>query len=392
VAAIKESKTQDDDVKKDVTSDEGTAKETVDELLEKLKRKKPREFAFLKAEDISPEEHHDEPPETVSAEAPSDDMQPIDQPSESHQFQPVSSAEADLPPEGHYTEAPGNETPAEPPFDLPPVQAPSPMEQDLPPEESVPEEPGEFPSDRQPVSPGKKKTFSGSRIILLLVLFFVSLGLYAYFVYPTIYETRTIQSGDITYPVKINRLTKSMQYYHMGTWHDGPILKPTAYKGHVTVPPQVDVVPAEKEIKEAAEEARVQASETDQVPPIGPSTEEKKEITIAAPEKNAEKEESAVVEDTPPSGETVVKPAKEYFYAIQISSMRLKDFAEELLDGFKRKGFDAHMRVLETDKHGVWYTIYIGHFADREEAVEYIKEKNIIDSYPGSYIRKLSNS
>ena len=357
MAAIKESKTQGDDVEKGVAFDEGAAKESVDELIEKLTLKKPKEFAFLKAEEIPPKEHLDDVQKGRLAETPS----------------------ADVPP-------------TEPSADPPPVQSTSSTEQGPPPEETAPEEPSESTPEGQPGPPLDQRSFSGLRTTLLLLLFFISLGLYAYFVYPTMYENRTTKSGDMTYPVRINRLTKSMQYYHMGEWHSGPILKTTTYRAHVTIPSKNDLIPAEKETLNTAEETRVTVPETAPIPSVESSTDEKtEEKNIATPEKEVEKEEDVVVNGTLPLGEKTVKPVQEYFYTIQISSMRFKEFAEEFLKELERKGIGAHMRVIETEKHGLWYVIYIGHFASRKDAVAYMKEKNIPDSYPDSYIRKVSN-
>jgi hypothetical protein len=419
VAGIKESKTQGDDVEKDVAFDEGTAKESVDELIEKLKRKKPKEFAFLKADTISPEEPLDEPQGKGPAGAPSSDVPPAEQPSHSLSAEETSSMDLDLssevpPSEGPSSELPPLQTmasmaqdipsegsvpeesvdvpPAESPSEPMPAQATSSMERDLPPEETVPEEPDELPPERQPVPPPKKRSLPVLRTTLIILLFLISLGLYAYFVYPTMYENRTVKSGDTAYPVKINRLTKSMQYYHMGTWHDGPILKTSTYRAHVTIPSDARSVPAEDTTLKAAEETPVKVPETNPVPSVESPPEKKVDTAIAEAEKEAEKpEEVAIAKSTLLPGEKIVKPAGQYIYAIRISSMRLKKFAEEFLEETERKGLDAHMRVIETEKHELWYAIYIGHFADREEAVTYMKEKNITDSYPGSYIRKISN-
>ena len=271
------------------------------------------------------------------------------------------------------------------------------MQQDLPPEESSPEEmgdepPEEPPAEEPPAPPPKKRSLPVLRTALILVVFFISLGLYAYFVYPTMYEKCTMKSGDTTYPVKINRLTKSMQYYHMGTWHNGPILKTSTYRAHLTIPSTDRSVLTEDKTLKAAEETPVKVPEMTPAPSVKPSTDKKGDTAIVEAETKAEKpEEVATIKDTLPSGKKIVKPDGQYIYAIRISSMRLKKFAEEFLEETEKKGFDAHMRVIETEKHEIWHAIYIGHFADREEAVTYMKEKNITDSYPGSYIRKMPN-
>ncbi len=372
-AAARKLKEQGDDVEKDITFEEGEFKEPAEEPIEELTLEEPREVPFDEAQEVSLEE----PLEERLAEAPPEDL------------------------------------PREEPFsELPPVQTISSMQQDLPPGGAPPEEPGDEPPDEPPAPPPEKRSLPVSRTTVILLLFLISLGLYAYFVYPTMYENRTMRSEDKTYPVKINRLTKSMQYYEMGKWYNGPIPKTSTYRARLTIPSKARVAPAEEKPLKAAEEAPVKAiekapaeepakaaeetpvktPETAPLPSVEPSPEKKIEKAIEKAEKKAEEpEEVAIVKVELPSREEIVKPAREYVYAIQISSMRFKEFAEESLENLERKGLDAHMRVIETKKHGLWYTIYIGHFADREEAVTYMKEKKITDSYSGSCVRKMSN-
>jgi len=394
--AAKKLKEQSDDVEKDIAFEEGALEESAEEPTEELTLEEPQEVPFNEAQEAPLEE----PLEERLAEAPPEDL-------------------------------PREELSSE----LPPVQTISSMQQDLPPEGPPPEEPGDEPPDEPPASPPKKRSLPVSRTTLILLIFLISLGLYAYFVYPTMYENRTMRSEDKTYPAKINRLTKSMQYYEMGKWYNGPIPKTSTYRARLTTPSKARVAPAEKKPLKAVEEAPVKAIEkapaeepakaavkappeapvetvvkapekergpvetigkapgkileTAPVPSVEPSPEKK---AIQEAEKKAEKpEEVGIAKVEFPPKKEIVKPAKEYIYAIQVSSMRFKEFAEEFLENLERKGVDAHMRVIETKKHGLWYTIYIGHFADRKETVTYMKEKKITDSYPGSCIRKMSN-
>lgn len=395
--AAKKLKEQGDDVEKDIAFEEGALEESAEEPIEELTLEEPQEVPFDEAQEGSFEKT-----EGISLE------------------EPVEERLAEAPPEDLLQEEPSSE--------LPPVQTISSMQQDLSSEEPPPEEPGDEPPDEPPAPPPKKRSLPVSRTTVILLLFLIFLGLYAYFVYPTMYENRTMRSWDKTYPVKINRLTKGMQYYEMGKWHNGPIPKTSTYRARLTtpltIPSKARVAPAEKKPLKAVEEAPVKAiekapaeepakaavktapeapaetdtkapakaPETAPVPSVEPSPEKKTEKVIEKAEKKAEKpEEVAIAKAELPPREEIVKPAKKYIYAIQISSMRFKEFAEEFLEDLEMKGVDVHMRVIETKKHGLWYTIYIGHFADREKAVTYMKEKKITDFYPGSCIRKMSN-
>ena len=449
--AAKKLKEQGDDVEKDIVFEEGALEEFAEEPIEELTLEEPilelEEPLEEKPLEIQPEksslkEPGEEVPFDEAQETPFDEAQevPFDKAREAP-FEKVEETLLEKPLEESLVEAPPEDLPREEPSsEVPPVQTISSMEQALPPEGPPPEEPGDEPPDEPPALPPKKRSLPVSRTTLILLLFLISFGLYAYFVYPTMYENRTMRSGDKTYPVKINRLTKSMQYYEMGKWYNGPIPKTSTYRARLTIPSKARVAPAEKKPLKAVEEAPVKALEkapaeepakaavktapeapveavvktpekqsvetitkapeetavktpdAAPVPSVEPSPEKKIEKAIEKAEKKAEKpEEVAIVQAELPPREEIVKPVKKYIYAIQISSMRFNEFAEEFLEDLERKGLDVHMRVIETKKHGLWYTIYIGHFADREEAVTYMKEKKITDSYPGSCIRKMSN-
>ncbi len=54
--------------------------------------------------------------------------------------------------------------------------------------------------------------------------------------------------------------------------------------------------------------------------------------------------------------------------------------------GLKENGIDAHWATVNIEDKGVWHRVFIGHFADREDAVRYMKEEGIDRSYPGSWV------
>jgi flagellar motility protein MotE (MotC chaperone) len=75
-------------------------------------------------------------------------------------------------------------------------------------------------------------------------------------------------------------------------------------------------------------------------------------------------------------------------YAIQIKAVRDIQVAKEYTKILKEEGNDAYWSRLNVKDGGTLYRIFVGHFASREEALTYMKKKDIVSNYPGSYIQK----
>ena len=88
-----------------------------------------------------------------------------------------------------------------------------------------------------------------------------------------------------------------------------------------------------------------------------------------------------------PQTQKYVNPVKTKQYVIQLSSMRLEEFADNLLGGLKKKGWSAYKDAVRGKDKDPWYRVFLGGFATRDAAVTFMKEKNIEKRYPGSYIR-----
>ena len=82
----------------------------------------------------------------------------------------------------------------------------------------------------------------------------------------------------------------------------------------------------------------------------------------------------------------VIKKGK---YAIQIKAYpksKKKDamaFAEDL----KKTQPDVYVERVKIRKRGVWYRILTGQFASIEDASNYMKEKKILETHPGSFVQ-----
>jgi capsular exopolysaccharide synthesis family protein len=73
-------------------------------------------------------------------------------------------------------------------------------------------------------------------------------------------------------------------------------------------------------------------------------------------------------------------------YTIQIIAMHDLESAKLFVKDLKEKGMDAHWARADIEGRGILYRVFIGHFADRKDAVRYMKEKGIGRSYPGSWV------
>jgi cell division septation protein DedD len=79
-------------------------------------------------------------------------------------------------------------------------------------------------------------------------------------------------------------------------------------------------------------------------------------------------------------------------YAIQIKAYRDLEEAKRFVASLKEKGIDAHWIRVNVEGKGVWHRVFIGHFADKKNAVRYMKEKGINRSYSGSWVPETSLS
>jgi cell division septation protein DedD len=82
-------------------------------------------------------------------------------------------------------------------------------------------------------------------------------------------------------------------------------------------------------------------------------------------------------------------PPKKDFFAIKILAVRDPQKAQEFMESQKKRGFDIHFRTITIKDQGLWHQIFWGHFGSQEEALRFLEEKKIRQSYPGSVIMKL---
>jgi len=234
------------------------------------------------------------------------------------------------------------------------------------------EQPGDTPLEAyeppRPSSEEKQKRFAFSRRVKAALITVAVLILFGIFVWPTAYDHDSMKSGNRSYSIRINRITGETSYLDSGQWHPMPI-------------PQTRKIPAGKPLTEKA------GPPVPGKAPLSPSVE-----TAAAPK--AEKTEPAkpvvppgeTKKASPPaSAKTVEKP-----YAVQITALRDGGKARTISNQLRKDGLDAHVAKADVKSQGVLYRILVGHFATREEALRYMRDKKIKDDYPGSFIQKIA--
>jgi cell division septation protein DedD len=225
------------------------------------------------------------------------------------------------------------------------------------------EPPGESSEKPDRFTPGKETghhfpwgqiLLGGSAVVAVLL---------AGFFWPTLYHYATIPSGDRTYQVRTNRLTGSMTYFDGGKWNNPPV--PAAQPA---APPALPALAPPTNSPERSARPSVAA------PPTKPGPAEKAEV---AGEKEAPFEK-------PPS-----QPAKTKGYAIQVSAVRDLNTAKEFVETQKKSGRPLYLAKIRIKDRGVWYRIYLGHFANRAEAARYMEEKKIKEFFPECFIQRL---
>jgi cell division septation protein DedD len=97
-----------------------------------------------------------------------------------------------------------------------------------------------------------------------------------------------------------------------------------------------------------------------------------------------------VVEKTTPLPQETAKLEKTFiqgnYYAIQVGAFQNFEYARDLVESLKKDGLDAYWL-----KKGTLYKVFVGQFANKNEAVQYLKGQKTLNNYPGSYPQKVSS-
>jgi hypothetical protein len=82
--------------------------------------------------------------------------------------------------------------------------------------------------------------------------------------------------------------------------------------------------------------------------------------------------------------------AKKKYYAVQLGAFRNWEYASELIDALRKKDLEPYWIEIHGKSGRIIYVVFSGFFSQRNEAVEFLKCKDILDNYPDSYVREIS--
>jgi cell division septation protein DedD len=181
-------------------------------------------------------------------------------------------------------------------------------------------------------------------IILLLV-----------FLWPTLYHYETIRLGGKDYPLRINRLTTHTQYFDGRQWVEPPLRVETPHN----VPPGIASPPLPAQPTGAGIRNEPKPSS----PPLA-----KQEIT--------------------PPDRISVKTKTRGPYSIQVSAYPARNKAEALAKEIQAKKFAVRVEKVSIQGKGQWYRVLLGQFENRAAVLQYLKDHQIEEIYPGSFIQK----
>ncbi|MBU4583036.1 MAG: SPOR domain-containing protein [Proteobacteria bacterium] len=200
-----------------------------------------------------------------------------------------------------------------------------------------------------PGSPFKHRPWllaSGALIAIILLLVFL---------WPTLYYYETIRLGGKDYPLRINRLTALTQYFDGRQWLEPPLRVETPHN----VPTGIALPP----LLAQPTGAGIRNEPKTSPPPLA-----KQEIT--------------------PPDRISVKTKTGGPYSIQVSAYQEKNKAEALAKEIQAKKFAGRVEEVYIQGKGQWYRVLLGQFENRAAALQYLKDHQIGETYPGCFIQK----
>ena len=89
-----------------------------------------------------------------------------------------------------------------------------------------------------------------------------------------------------------------------------------------------------------------------------------------------------------------VKPGsplnRKRYYAVQVGAFRDWRNTSELIEALQKKDLGAYWIEVNSKDKGTLYKVFSGHFTERNEAIDFMKEKEILKNYPGSFVQETS--
>jgi cell division septation protein DedD len=124
---------------------------------------------------------------------------------------------------------------------------------------------------------------------------------------------------------------------------------------------------------------------TPPAPPISPTV-----ATSPAPPKPPS--ESVPAQTKQEAVKSPAPPPQGKFYAIQIGSFREMENVRDLVEALKKEGLDAYWIASKSKKRGALYKVFVGKFADTNEAAQFQRDKKILKNYSDNFIQEISSS
>ncbi|MDO9229774.1 MAG: SPOR domain-containing protein [Syntrophales bacterium] len=183
----------------------------------------------------------------------------------------------------------------------------------------------------------------------------IAIILFLVFLWPTLYHYEAIQLGGKDYRLRINRLTTHTQYFDGRQWLEPPLRVETPHN----VPPGIALPPLPAQTTGAGIRNEPKPSS----PPLT-----KQEIT--------------------PPDRISVKTKTRGPYSIQVSAYQERNKAEALAKEIRVKKFAVRVEEVSIRGKGQWYRVLLGQFENRAAALQYLKDHQIGETYPGCFIQK----
>lgn len=207
-------------------------------------------------------------------------------------------------------------------------------------------------------TPAKKRPLTAAVLALALVCMMTALLLLL--IWPALYEYALIIKDGNLHPVRIHKITGKADYLDAENWRNLP---------------------------DNSTALRVPAS-TVPVPPVKPSAWKESLPEQAMPPET--RHSLSFPEETKTSTTPAGKGQKRGAFSIQIKAFDNLPETHKLVAELKNKGVDAFSVEAAVGNRGVWHRVMIGQFNTADEAIQFVKSHKIRDSYPDSFIQKIS--
>jgi cell division septation protein DedD len=115
--------------------------------------------------------------------------------------------------------------------------------------------------------------------------------------------------------------------------------------------------------------------------------------TIEERQPRAETIPQQTVQPKSPSHQTIGSKfpfEKTKHYSVQVGAFRHWENASERMDALRMKNLEPYWMEMQSRSRRTIYIVFSGYFTERDEAVRFMKGKDILKNYPDSFVREIS--